>query len=140
LGFASRAAGTVLSSWITWVLIAIFGGVAAIRWQKAIELGRVVRELRDHPRIALRRDRLVLRPAARGLHSSDLSQEYHLAWEKLKRVESSTRMAMSVLMLSGELDSTARTKGVGSTLDIDVDYSDIELGCAVNDAADTIWH
>ena len=48
-------------------------------------------------------------------------------------------MAMSVLMLSGELDSTTSGKG-GSTLEIDVDYSNIELGCPVNDAADTICH
>ncbi len=140
LVFAIRAGGVVLTSWITWGLIVLFGAVAVIRWGKAIELGRVVRELRDHPRIALRQDRLVLRPAARGLQSAELSQEYHLAWDKLKRVESSTRTLMSVLVLSGELASTAGTKGVGSTLDLDVDYSEVELGFSVNDAADTIWH
>jgi hypothetical protein len=136
LGFGLKSGGAILSSWITWMLIALFGGVAALNWRKAIEAGRVARVLRDYPRISLYQDRIVLRPAARGLHSHDLWQEYHLPWDKLKRVESITRMAMSVLMLSGEIDSAPR----GSTREIDVDYSDIELGCPVNDAADTIWH
>ena len=138
--FIVWSGGRLLGSGILWGLIALLGAVAVIRWRKALALGRNFRDLRDHPRLAIRREGLVIRSAARFDRGVNLSEAILLPWDQLEQVEVSRKMMMSILVITGELRQRSSETGEESAYELTTDYSEIELGCPVQDAADTITH
>jgi hypothetical protein len=138
--FMVWSGGSLIRSGILWGVVALFSGAAAIRWPPALTLLRTVRDLRKHPRLALRQEGLVIRNAARKDSGVDHSRSVLLPWDQLERVEPGRKRMMPVLELTGELLGAPSGTGQIPRYELTADYSEIELGCRLVDVADTIKH
>lgn len=130
--------GELLTSLTLWSIIALFAAVAARNWHKAVILGRKTRALRDHPRLALRDEGLLLRGNGRHDGQFDYSRSVLIPWEQLEQIELSRKSMMQVLMLTGVLYGEPDESEQAAEYEVSIDYSEIELGYPLEDVADTI--